>query len=105
MLHSVQHRVRMHSMIKSFDHKGLEKFYHTGSTAGINSHHKTKLRIQLAALDTAFKIDDLNLPGFGLHPLQGSRSGTWSIKVNKNWRITFEFKDGDAYIVNYEDYH
>jgi len=63
------------------------------------------LRIQLAALDTAETIEDMNIPGFKLHPLKGNRKGLWSISVSGNSRITFEFKDGNAYIVNYEDYH
>jgi len=50
-------------------------------------------------------IDDLDLPGYRLHTLKGSRKGFWSITVNGNWRITFEFQDGNVYIVNYEDYH
>lgn len=57
------------------------------------------------ALNTAFYIEDLQLPGFNLHQLKGDRSDLWSIKVNGNWRITFTFDDGDVYIVNYEDYH
>jgi proteic killer suppression protein len=59
--------------------------------------------MQLAALDTAERIDDMDLPGYNLHPLKGSRKDCWSITVNGNWRITFVFEDGDAYIVNYED--
>ncbi len=92
-------------MIKSFKHKGLQKFYETGSAAGINVAHKTKISMRLVALDTASCIDDMDLPGFRLHPLKGALEGVWAIDVNKNWRITFEFKNGDAYIVNYEDYH
>jgi proteic killer suppression protein len=92
-------------MIKSFRHKGLEKFYSTGSRAGIQPHHAKRLRMQLAALDTAGSIDDMDIPGFRLHPLKGSKKGRWSIWVNGNWRITFEFVDGDAYILDYEDYH
>ncbi len=61
--------------------------------------------MQLAAIDTAHVIDDIDLPGFKLHPLKGKRLGIWSISVSGNWRITFEFKDGNAYILNYEDYH
>lgn len=61
--------------------------------------------MQLVALDTATVIDDMDLPGFRLHPLKGDMKGLWSIEVNKNWRITFEFKAVDVYIVNYEDYH
>ena len=92
-------------MIKSFKHKGLEKFFETGKTAGIQSAHKNKLRIRLTALDTAIKIQDIDLPGFRLHPLKGEKEGLWSIDVSGNWRITFEFIDGDVFIVNYEDYH
>lgn len=92
-------------MIKSFKHKGLEKFYKAGTTKGIQASHASKLRMQLAALDTAFCIDDLDIPGYRLHPLKGSRKGLWSITVNGNWRVTFEFQEGHVYIVNYEDYH
>jgi proteic killer suppression protein len=92
-------------MIKSFKHKGLQGFYETGSLSGIQAQHRQKLRMQLVALDTATVIDDLDLPGYRLHPLKGDMKGLWSIEVNKNWRLTFEFKSGDAYIVNYEDYH
>ena len=92
-------------MIKSFKHKGLKLFFEKGSIAGIQSKHKKKLRNQLAALDTAIIIDDLDLPGYKLHQLKGSRKDCWSITVNGNWRITFEFENGNAYIINYEDYH
>jgi len=92
-------------MIKSFKHKGLKRYFQTGSVSGIQAQHQRKLRMQLAAIDTAKDIDDINLPGFKLHPLKGDRDGVWSITVNGNWRITFEFIDGKAYILNYEDYH
>lgn len=92
-------------MIKSFQHKGLRLYYETGSTKGIQVKHAEKLRMQLVALDTAFEIDDLDIPGFKLHPLKGDRKGTWSISVSGNWRLTFEFVDGNAYLLNYEDYH
>ena len=92
-------------MIKAFKHKGLMKFFETGSLAGIQPAHQQKLRMWLAALDTATQIEDMDLPGFRLHPLTGDKQGLWAIDVSKNWRITFEFQHGDAYIVNYEDYH
>ena len=92
-------------MIKTFKHKGLKKFFELGSCAGIQSKHERKLKMQLVAIDTAQLIDDIDLPGFNLHPLKGNRGGVWSITVNGNWRITFEFIDGNAYILNYEDYH
>jgi toxin HigB-1 len=92
-------------MIKSFKHKGLEKFYQSGSTRGIQAKHAKKLRMQLAALDTAQSIDDMDIPGYRLHQLTGDRRGIWSITVNANWRLSFEFEDGNVYILNYEDYH
>ena len=64
-----------------------------------------RLRIQLAALDTAEIIEDMDIPGFKLHSLKGDRKGLWSISVSGNWRITFDLKDGNTYFVNYEDYH
>ena len=68
-------------------------------------HFTRKGRIQQVALDTVTIIEDMDIPGFKLHPLKGNRKGLWSISVSGNWRITFEYKDGNAYIVNYEDYH
>ena len=85
--------------------KGLEKFYASGSPKGIQANHTKKLRMQLAALDTAQCIEDLDIPGYRLHQLKGSLRGLWSITVNANWRITFKFSDGNVYVVNYEDYH
>ena len=92
-------------MIKSFNHKGLERFFTKGSKAGIQANHAAKLRMQLAALHTAMDINDMRLPGWRLHSLAGGRKDTWSIWVNGNWRVTFVFENGNAYIVNYEDYH
>ncbi len=92
-------------MIKSFKHKGLRKYFEVGSTSGIQPEHERKLRMQLTAIDTAQAIEDVNLLGFKLHPLKGNRDGIRSITVNGNWRITFEFINGNAFILNYEDYH
>jgi len=92
-------------MIKSFKHKGIENFYLTGSKKGIQASHSNRLRMQLAALDTAQSLEDMDIPGYRLHQLTGNRKGIWSITVNGNWRITFKFTDGNVYIVNYEDYH
>jgi proteic killer suppression protein len=92
-------------MIQSFRHKGLSKFFESGSTAGIQPHHARRLRMLLAALDTAHSIEDMNIPGFRLHSLKGPERGRWSVWVNGNWRLTFEFKDGHAFVLHYEDYH
>jgi proteic killer suppression protein len=92
-------------MIKSFRHKGLRSLFESGKAAGVQTIHVKRLRMQLAALDTAQVIDDMDIPGFRLHALKGEMRGRWSITVNGNWRLTFEFEDGNAYILDYEDYH
>lgn len=92
-------------MIKTFKHKGLETFFFKGSMKGIQPKHKNKLRIQLAMLDVSIEVSDMDKPGWNLHQLKGTKEGIWSVKVNGNWRMTFEFINGHAYIVNYEDYH
>ena len=92
-------------MIKSFKHKGLEKFFTTGSTAGIQANHERRLEERLQALHTASVIDDMDLPGWRLHELKGNRAGLWAVNVSGNWRIVFEFVSGNAHVVNYEDYH
>ncbi len=92
-------------MIKSFKHKGLERFYKSGSTAGIQSNHQNRLRLILSNLDQAESSDDMDLPGLRLHELKGNRKEIWSVTVSGNWRVTFKFNGRDAEIVNYEDYH
>ena len=91
--------------IRSFSHKGLRKLFESGSTSGSQASHAKRLRMQLAALDTAQTIDDMDLPGFRLHPLKGNLAGRWSITASGNWRLTFEFRDGNTYVLDYEDYH
>ena len=92
-------------MIRSFKHKGLGRFFQTGSTAGIRPSHAKKLRLILGRLHAATKPQDMNLPGLRLHELSGNRAGTWAVDVSGNWRVTFEFPGTDAESVNYEDYH
>ena len=92
-------------MIKSFKHKGLKTFFETGKSKGIQASHSKKLRMQLAALDTASSIEDMDIPGYRLHPLKGDRKALWSISVSGNWRLTFEFADGNVFVLDYEDYH
>ncbi len=92
-------------MIKSFKHKGLSIFFTTGSTAGINPNHAAILEERLQALHTAMSIEDMDIPGWRLHQLKGDRTGLWAVNISGNWRVVFEFKDGHAYVVNYEDYH
>jgi len=92
-------------VIQSFRHKGLKRFFELGTAAGIQPRHAKRLRMLLAALDTAHSIDDMNVPGFRLHRLKGAERDRWSVWVNGNWRLTFEFVDGRAYDIDYEDYH
>lgn len=92
-------------MIKSFRHKGLEKFFRSGSTAGIQPKHAVKLQIQLTALNSATRPEDMSAPGWRLHPLKGSLTGHWAITVNGNWRMTFFFEGDNAILVDYQDYH
>jgi proteic killer suppression protein len=92
-------------VILSFRHKGLQKLFESGSAAGIQPHHVKRLRMLLVALDTAVFVEDMDIPGFRLHPLNGTKPARWSVWVNGNWRMTFEFTDGHAYALHYEDYH
>jgi proteic killer suppression protein len=92
-------------VILSFRHKGIERFFRTGNTSGIQAKHAKRLRLMLAQLEQAATVTDMNLPGFALHPLKGDRKGTWAVTVQANWRITFRFENGNAEVVNYEDYH
>jgi proteic killer suppression protein len=92
-------------MIQSFRHKGLKRFYESGNATGVQPHHAKRLRMLFTALDTAQSIEDMDIPGFRLHQLKGEARGRWSVWVNGNWRVTFEFKDGHAYVLDYEDYH
>ena len=92
-------------MIKSFKHKGLEKFFLEGNAKGINQEHITKIRRILTQLDSAEYVNDMDLPDFKLHSLKGNRQEIWSVTVRANWRVTFMFDAGDAYILDYEDYH
>ncbi|EHK7650640.1 type II toxin-antitoxin system toxin endoribonuclease HigB [Escherichia coli] len=92
-------------MIKSFKHKGLKQLFEKGVTSGIPAQDADRINDRLQAIDTATDIGELNRPIYKLHPLKGDREGYWSITVRANWRITFQFINGDAYILNYEDYH
>ncbi len=92
-------------MIKSFQHKGLEKLFLCGTKKGVQPEHAKKLEAILDRLDAAAAIGDMDYPGAYLHPLKGDLRGHWSVKVSGNWRIIFRFENGDAYVVDYVDYH
>lgn len=92
-------------MILSFKHKGLELFYTTGSTRGIQANHANKLRLILGRLDDAQILSDMDFHGACLHPLKGDLKDHYSIKINGNWRVAFKFKNGHVEVVDYQDYH
>ena len=92
-------------MIATFKHRGLRRFFESGTTRGIQAHHAARIRLILARLDVSVSARDMNLPGLHLHELTGNRKGTWSVRVSGNWRITFRFDSPDAYDVDLEDYH
>jgi toxin HigB-1 len=92
-------------MIKSFKHKGLEKLFYTGTKKGIKPEHSDRLERILDRLNASNDIKDMNYPGSYLHQLKGDKEGQYSVRVSGNWRVFFEFINGDAYIVDYDDYH
>jgi proteic killer suppression protein len=92
-------------MIKSFRHKGLRKFFETGSKAGIQPKHATRLNAQLTVLHLAESPEKMNVAGWHWHPLAGELEGMWAVSVNGNWRLTFGFEGEDAVLVYYIDYH
>jgi proteic killer suppression protein len=91
-------------MLKTFKHKGLEAFFTEDDRRLLNPQHIGRVKRILDLLNDAAKIGELNIPGYGLHPLKGGRNGEWSMKLSGNWRITFRFEDGHAFDVNLEDY-
>ena len=93
------------TMIKSFRHRGLERYFLTGSSSGIQARHEKRIRLILARLNASTSPRDMNLPGLRLHELTGNRKGTWSVSVSGDWRVTFQFEGEDAIVVDYEDYH
>lgn len=92
-------------MIESFRHSGIERFFRTGSKAGIQPKHAKRLRLQLGQLDAAIGPADMNRPGWRFHRLKGDLDGHYAVWVDENWRLTFKFESGHAELVDYQDYH
>jgi len=92
-------------MIVSFRHKGIKAFFETGKATGIQPKHAKRLRLQLARLDDSSGPEDMNATGWRLHSLKGELAGHWAVWVDENWRLTFKFENGDALLVDYQDYH
>ena len=89
-------------MIQRFRHCGLERFFKTGSKAGIQPHHAARLARQLARLEAASSPEDMDYPGWKLYLLS---DGRWSVWINGNWRLVFRFNGEHADQVDYLDYH
>jgi proteic killer suppression protein len=92
-------------MIRTFKHKGLERFFRKGDHRGIIAKTEERTERMLDRLDSAVRPEDMNIPGYKFHPLSGESKGTYAVSVNRNWRITFGFDGEDAIDVNLEDYH
>jgi len=92
-------------MIQNFRHKGLKKLFEKGISSGVSANHLKRLKFILALLETAQTVEDMDLPGLDLHELRGNRKGSLALKVSGNYRVTFRLEKGDAFDVNYEDYH
>ena len=105
LLYSDSPSITLAIVIKSFQHKGLERLFRKGETKGIQAQHTEKVQRILDLLDDASRPDQLKIPGMHLHPLKGDRKGQWAMTVSGNWRITFAFDGEDVIIVNLEDYH
>lgn len=91
--------------IKRFSSQVLKRFFERGDGSRIAAEHRPQVRDILARLNAASRPDDMDLPGFRLHPLKGRLSGHWSVTVRANWRVTFRFEGEDAVDVDYLDYH
>ena len=92
-------------MIRSFRHRGLERYFTRSNQRGIPAQFADRLARILDRLDAAREPLDMNLPGYRLHRLKGKRRGTYAVTVSGNWRLTFRFENEDAVDVDLEDYH
>jgi proteic killer suppression protein len=92
-------------VIRTFRHRGLKRLYERGDASKLRADQAERLGVALADLHAATKPQDLDLPGYRLHPLKGDRKGFWSIWISANWRITFRMESGDAFDVDLVDYH
>jgi proteic killer suppression protein len=92
-------------VIKGVRHKGIQKFFETGSKAGIQPKHADRLKLLLTQLNISQTALEMDLDGWDWHSLKGDMAGHWAVSVDGNWRLTFTFEDTDAVLVDYKDYH
>jgi proteic killer suppression protein len=91
--------------IRTFRHKGLSELWGSDRTAKIDRRFHKRIIERLDALEEASVPEDLNLPWFRFHTLRGFDPVRYSVHVNGPWCVTFEFENGDAYRVDFEQYH
>jgi toxin HigB-1 len=92
-------------MIRNFAHRGLRRLFEQGDRSRIRPGLVAKVERVLARLDASAAPGDMDVPGFGLHPMTGDRKGFWAVVISRNWRVIFRFEGGDAYDVDFLDYH
>ena len=92
-------------MIASFRHRGLKRLFERGDRSRIGADMVSRVENVLAVLNRASRPEDMDLPGFRLHPLKGDRAGEWAVTVRANWRVVFRFENADAVDVDLVDYH
>ena len=92
-------------MIRSFKSKGLAEIWENGQTKKIDAKMHARILRRLDRLEIATRPDEMNVPGFDFHPLRGFKPARYSVHVNGPWCITFEFEDGDASRIDFEQYH
>lgn len=92
-------------MIRTFRHRGLKRLHERADPSKLRADQAERIGIALADLNAARSPQDLDLPGYRLHPLKGDLKGFWSIWISANWRIIFRFEGGDARDVDLVDYH
>jgi len=92
-------------MIRSFRSRALRRFMERGEERRIAPEHRDAVRDILARLNASAGPNDMDLPGFRLHPLKGDLADFWAVTVRANWRVVFRFEDGHAFDVDYLDYH
>ena len=95
----------MQLMIRTIRHRGLKRLFEDDDRSKLRPDLVDKIALMLGRLDAAVTVDDMNVPGFGLHRLTGDLKGFWSVTASRNWRIVFRFEDGDALDVDFLDYH
>ena len=92
-------------MIESFRHKGLQRLFEHDEGSKLPPDMLARIRLILSTLHASHNIEGMNVPTFRLHTLKGELRGYFSVTVRANWRIIFRFDDGEAFDVDFVDYH